>query len=71
MIENKLRELSDKYKLSPAVPQKIPKSTYWPVVLAFSITLFFWGFATTLFISGVGLIIIGFALFGWIMELKP
>ncbi len=71
MDENKLKQLSGEYKLSPAVPQKIPKSTYWPVILAFSITLFLWGFITSIFISGVGLIITGFAIFGWIMELKP
>ena len=71
MDENKLKQLSGEYKLSSAVPQRIPKSTYWPVILAFSVTLFLWGFVTSVIISGVGLIIIGFSIFGWIMELKP
>ncbi|MFZ0454389.1 MAG: hypothetical protein WCE54_10205 [Ignavibacteriaceae bacterium] len=71
MDKDKLKRLSSEYELNPAVPQKIPKSTYWPFILAFSVTLVFWGFATTIFISLVGLIILGFAIFGWIMELKP
>lgn len=71
MDENKLKQLEDEYKLSPAVPQKIPKSTYWPVFLAFSATLLFWGFATSLIISVIGFVLAGVSVFGWIMELKP
>ena len=71
MDENKLSQLSDEYKLSPSVPQRIPKPTYWPVFLAFSVVLFFWGFITSIIISGVGLLLIGVSTYGWIMELKP
>lgn len=71
MNENKLRQLSDEYKLSPAVPREIPKSTYWPVILAFSVALLFWGFVTSIIISGIGFVLAGVSVFGWIMELRP
>ena len=71
MDESKLKEISEKYKLSPSVPEELPGPTFWPIFMAFSVTLFFWGFITSPIISGVGIITIGISLYGWIMELKP
>ena len=70
MNKEKIKQLSEEYKLSPAVPEKIPKSTYMPVFLAFSVVLFFWGFITSLIISGVGLVLTGVAVFGWITDMN-
>lgn len=47
----------------------LPEPTYWPAVLAFGITLIFWGILTSWIISGVGLIVFAVALTGWIGDL--
>ncbi len=47
----------------------IPAPTYWPAVLAFGITLIFWGILTSWIISGVGLIVFVVAIAGWIGDL--
>ncbi len=51
-------------------PDKLAHPTYWPVVLALGIAFIFWGPVTTLFISGVGLVLFAIALAGWIGELR-
>ena len=70
MDNNLLNRNKDEYNLSPAVPEKIPSSTYWPIILALGVTFFFWGFVTSVIISGVGLVAMGFALAGWIGDLN-
>ncbi len=70
MEENKLKELESEYKPSPAVPQKLPASTYWPIILALGVIFFFWGFVTSLILTGIGFVTIGIALAGWIGELN-
>lgn len=70
MDEKKLKELSETYPLNPSVPVKLPKPTFWPIFLAFSVIFFFWGFITSFIITLVGLLLIGITIFGWIMELK-
>lgn len=52
-----------------AKPEVLPKSTYTPFLLAFSITLLGWGLLSTWIISVAGLIGICIALYGWIKEL--
>ena len=71
MEEKKIKELSDVYPLTSAKPEKLPKPTFWPIFLAFSVIFFFWGFITSIIISGVGLLMIGISIYGWIMEFKP
>ncbi len=66
MNESKLKSLSDEYELHPALPQKIPNSTYWPIIMAFSVIFFFWGFITSLIISAVGLVAIVISILGWL-----
>ncbi len=72
MDESKLKQISQEYgyELSPAQPDELPKPTLWPVILAFGIIFFFWGFLTSLIISGVGAVIIIAGLAGWIEEFK-
>jgi hypothetical protein len=70
MSELNLEELSKDYELSPAVPEKIPAPTYWPITMAFGTVFFFWGFITSLIISAVGLVIMGFSLSGWIGDMN-
>ncbi len=70
MDELKLRQLSDEYELNPAVPEKLPHPTYWPVMLAFSVIFFFWGFITSIIISAVGLAAMGISISGWIGALN-
>lgn len=48
----------------------LPEPTYWPAVLAFGITLIFWGILTSWIISGVGLIVFAVAIAGWIGDLS-
>jgi len=69
MEEIKLNELLEGYELNPAVPEELPHSSYWPIMLAFSVVFFFWGFITSLIISGVGLVTMGFSIWGWIGDL--
>ena len=65
-----LKEPETEYELSPAVPQKLPSSTYWPIILALGVIFFFWGFVTSLIITGVGFAAMGISLAGWIGELN-
>jgi hypothetical protein len=50
--------------------EHVPRPTYWPVVMALGTVLIFWGVATTMAISiiGLGLFVIG--LTGWIWEMR-
>jgi hypothetical protein len=50
--------------------ERLPRSTYAPAVLGLGITFVFWGFMTTFYISGVGLILCAMALTQWIGELR-
>lgn len=52
------------------LPLKLPRPTYWPAVLALGVVFLFWGFVTTLLISGIGLVVVVTALAGWIRELR-
>jgi len=54
----------------PALPEKMPAFTFWPVALAAGTVLLFWGLITSLIISAVGLAGIFSALLGWIEEFR-
>ncbi len=68
MDQNKLKELSEDYPLNPAVPEDIPKPTFWPIMLAFGVLFLFWGFVTSFILSVVGIAGIGISISGWIGE---
>ena len=50
-------------------PEILPNPTYWPVVMALGITFLAMGFVTSFLISGVGLLLFGISLAGWIGEI--
>ena len=52
-----------------AKPEILPKPTYTPFLLAFSITLIGWGLISTWIISVAGFIGLCISLYGWIKEL--
>ena len=52
-----------------ARPETLARPTYWPIVMAAGITLTMWGIATTLLLSGIGLLLFALALAGWIGDL--
>jgi hypothetical protein len=58
------------YELTPAQPEELPKPTLWPIVLAFGLIFFFWGFLTSFIITGVALVVVFFGIMGWIEEFK-
>lgn len=70
MDEDVINIDENEYPPGKSDPDIIPESTYWPVTLAFGITLLFWGFITSLFISAAGLVCVIAALAGWIKELN-
>jgi len=70
MDEPVIKFNENEYPLQPSDPEIIPKSTYWPAVLAFGTTLFIWGFLTSLILSGVGVLFMGVSLAGWIVEIN-
>ncbi len=51
-------------------PEELPAPTYWPIVMALGIMMLAWGVVTSVIISGVGLLLFGLALVGWIGELR-
>jgi hypothetical protein len=52
-----------------ARPETLARPTYWPIVMAAGITLTMWGIATTLLLSGIGLLLFALALAGWVGDL--
>jgi hypothetical protein len=52
-----------------AKPEILPKPTYMPFVLAFSILLLGWGLISTWIISAAGFAGVCISIYGWIKEL--
>lgn len=53
-----------------ARPERLPKPTYWPFMLALGLTFLFWGMLTTWIIGVAGLLVFGIALAGWVNILR-
>ena len=70
MDEAKLNYSNEEYPPHLAEPGAMPEPTFWPVVLAFGVVLIFWGLITSLIITGVGIIVMGISLDGWIQDLN-
>jgi hypothetical protein len=49
--------------------EHVPRPTYWPVVTALGTVMIFWGVATTMAISIIGLGLFAIGLTGWIWEM--
>jgi hypothetical protein len=58
------------YPMTPAVPERIPESTFWPFVLAIGVMFSFWGILTSWIISGIGGVLISVSFAGWISDLN-
>ena len=52
-----------------AQPEELPKQTYWPFFLALGVVLIFWGILTSWIVTGIGFILFGIAITGWITEI--
>jgi hypothetical protein len=48
----------------------LPSPSVWPVTVGAGFTLLFFGVATTLALSALGLLLVAFGLVGWIRELR-
>jgi hypothetical protein len=70
MGKNDLNFNEQDYPGSPADPQVLPVSTYWPLVMAFGLLLLLWGIITSAIVIAVGAICMAVALTGWIIELN-
>jgi hypothetical protein len=54
----------------PPRPEKIPRPTYWPVVMALGTIMGLAGIVTAWAISVVGLVLLALSLGGWIGEIR-
>jgi hypothetical protein len=70
MDEAKLNYSNEEYPPHPAEPRAMPEPTFWPIVMGFGVVLTFWGLITSLIITGVGIIVMGISLAGWIQDLN-
>ncbi len=70
MENNELKFDENEYPGYPADPQELPVSTYWPIIMAFGVLFFLWGIITSPIVLAVGVISMGIALTGWIIELN-
>jgi len=65
-----LNKHAEEYPLNDPTPVKLPELTFWPFMLAWGVTFFFWGLITSLIITGVGVLLIIVSITGWIKELN-
>ena len=63
------RRAKERSQVKPK-PDTIPRPTYFPVGLAFGITLLLWGFVTSPVVLGMGLLVFIVSLAGWIGEMR-
>lgn len=68
MTEENPAPSSGEWHTLPEEP--LPKPTAWPPTLALAITFFFWGMASSLMITGVGVVVFAVALTGWIGNIR-
>lgn len=52
------------------LPERLPRPTPWPAVLAFGAAMFAWGAVTSWIVSCVGLGVSALAIGGWIQEMR-
>ena len=52
-----------------ARPERLPRPTYWPVVLALGVALIFWGIISIYFVAAAGAVLFVAGAAGWIGEL--
>jgi hypothetical protein len=69
MNEQIVQEEPFRQEFVKAKPEILPKPTYMPFLLAFSLLLFGWGLLVNFIISAAGLLGMFISLYGWIKEL--
>lgn len=52
------------------LPEKLPKPSVWPMVVAFGSCLLAWGIVTSWIISVVGLVAFITGITGWVMDMR-
>ena len=52
------------------LPERLPKPTMWPAVLALGACFLAWGIVTSWFISAAGFVLFSAGCAGWITELR-
>ena len=70
MTQSEWASQHETYPQSPAQPEHIPRATVWPITLAFGGLFLLWGILTLPIVSGIGLILMGFAIAGWIRDIS-
>lgn len=50
--------------------EELPRPTAWPAALALGVTGILWGILTSGIITIVGAVVAGFAVVGWVGELR-
>lgn len=53
-----------------AKPAVIPEPTFWPMILAFGVTICLWGTLTSWVFVVTGLLVSLFSVYFWVMELR-
>ncbi|HUA86245.1 MAG TPA: hypothetical protein VMB85_20455 [Bryobacteraceae bacterium] len=59
----------DRSDWTEPLPRRLARPTYWPSMLALSVTLALLGPVTSMAITGVGVLLAAAALSGWIGEI--
>jgi hypothetical protein len=54
----------------PLHPEALPRPTFWPATLAFSVTFLLWGIVSSPLITGVGGLLFLLSLAGWIGDIR-
>jgi hypothetical protein len=70
MINPTKEKLTSEDYVGKAKPEKLPKPTYWPFILAFGLTLSLWGILTGWIIGISGILLFFIALASWIKEIN-
>ncbi len=63
-------ESSDRNGWTTPLPERLPRQTYWPAMLAFGMTVTLLGPVTSMAISVAGGVFAAVALAGWIAEIR-
>jgi hypothetical protein len=69
VIDNR-ESLGDEAVEAAAEQHALPSPTIWPMTLAGGVTLLMAGFATSYFVSVMGLVLLALALRGWVHDLQ-
>lgn len=68
--KERLPDSADMSTWNKAIPEELPKPTYWPFFLAMGFAFLCWGILASWIISAAGLCILVLSLKGWIKILR-